>query len=238
MVFFVWIREGDDPCFFNPLSFLFIIMFFFFIFFFFVMVQINIIALAFTKIGIPPEYVFSALFVTLMGSFINIPIKRIPQETMTTETRVDYFGFRYIIPVWKRKETVLAINVGGAIVPIVISLYLLFKTGIWVRAGIATAIMTMVTYKLARPIKGLGIAMPAFLPPLVAALLSVLIGSGYIPIVAYISGALGTLIGADLLNLEKIKDLGAPVASIGGAGTFDGIFLNGVLAVLLAALFA
>ena len=32
----------------------------------------------------------------------------------------------------------------------------------------------------------------------------------------------------------SIKKLGAPVASIGGAGTFDGIFFTGVLAVLLA----
>ncbi|HDM10032.1 MAG: DUF1614 domain-containing protein [Deltaproteobacteria bacterium] len=224
--------------FFNPLTFLFIILFFFFILFFFVMAQINIIALAFTRIGIPPEYVFSALFVTLVGSFVNIPIRKIPQETMTTETRVDFFGFRYVVPVWKRKETVLAINVGGAIVPVLISLCLLLKTGIWTRAGIATAIMTVVTYKLARPVHGVGIALPAFLPPLVAAFIAVTIGSAYVPIVAYISGTLGTLIGADLLNLEKIKDLGAPVASIGGAGTFDGIFLNGVLAVLLAALFA
>jgi uncharacterized membrane protein len=51
---------------------------------------------------------------------------------------------------------------------------------------------------------------------------------------AYISGSLGTLIGADLLNLNNIQGLGAPVASIGGAGTFDGIFVTGILAVLLA----
>jgi len=42
------------------------------------------------------------------------------------------------------------------------------------------------------------------------------------------------LIGADLLNLGQIQGLGAPVASIGGAGTFDGIFITGILAVLLA----
>ena len=52
-------------------------------------------------------------------------------------------------------------------------------------------------------------------------------------VLAYICGVLGVLIGADLLNLNKIKKLGAPTASIGGAGTFDGIFLTGVLAVLL-----
>lgn len=224
--------------FFNPLTFLFIILFFFFIVFFFIMVQINIIALAFTSIGIPPEYVFSALFFTLVGSFINIPVKRIPQESMFADSRVDFFGFRYVIPVWKKKETILAVNVGGAVIPVLISIYLLFKTGIWARAGIATAMMALFTYKLARPVRGVGIAMPAFLPPLAAALIAVIIGSGYVPVVAYISGTVGTLIGADLLNLEKIKDLGAPVASIGGAGTFDGIFLNGVLAVLLAALLA
>jgi len=55
---------------------------------------------------------------------------------------------------------------------------------------------------------------------------------------AYIAGSLGTLIGADLTNLDKVRGLGAPVASIGGAGTFDGIFLTGILAVLLASLYA
>jgi len=56
-------------------------------------------------------------------------------------------------------------------------------------------------------------------------------------VVAYVSGVLGTLIGADIANLDKIRGLGAPVASIGGAGTFDGIFLTGILAVLLASLY-
>jgi hypothetical protein len=55
---------------------------------------------------------------------------------------------------------------------------------------------------------------------------------------ANIAGSHGTLIGADLTNLDKVRGLGAPVASIGGAGTFDGIFLTGILAVLLASLYA
>ena len=56
--------------------------------------------------------------------------------------------------------------------------------------------------------------------------------------IAYIGGSLGVLIGADLLNLGQLRSLGASVASIGGAGTFDGIFLTGVIAVLLASLIA
>lgn len=52
--------------------------------------------------------------------------------------------------------------------------------------------------------------------------------------IAYIGGTLGVLIGADLLRLDVVRKLGAPVASIGGAGTFDGIFLSELVAVLLA----
>jgi uncharacterized membrane protein len=45
---------------------------------------------------------------------------------------------------------------------------------------------------------------------------------------------MGALVGADLWNLPRIGELGASVVSIGGAGTFDGVFLTGILAGLLA----
>ena len=227
---------GDLAMFYNPFTLVFFIIFFFWIVFFFIMVQINLIALAFAEIGVPSQYVFTALFATLIGSFINIPVKRIPQEIMTNETRIGFFGFRYVVPVWKKKETILAINVGGAVIPTLLCLYLLVKTTLWGPAALATAIMALVSYRAAKPVPGLGIALPAFLPPLLAAFVSIIIAWSNAPIVAYISGTLGTLIGADILNLKKIGKLGAPVASIGGAGTFDGIFLNGILAVLLSAL--
>ena len=85
---------------------------------------------------------------------------------------------------------------------------------------------------MARPVKGFGIAVPALLPPIMAAGLALLIAPQSAPMFAYISGTLGSLIGADLLNLKKIP--GLPIASIGGAGTFDGIFLTGIISVLLA----
>jgi uncharacterized membrane protein len=221
--------------FFNPLSALFMLLFFFLLIFFFLIIQINVIALAFAKIGIPPHQIFVALFAILIGSFINIPFKRIPQETISDEKWVSFFGFRHVIPARKQKETVLAVNVGGAVIPCFLSLFLLLKTGLWAKGFVATAIMAALTYRLARPIKGVGIAMPVFFPPLLAALLSVVFAYDQAPALAYIAGTLGTLIGADLLHLKKIKNLGAPVASIGGAGTFDGIFLTGIMAVLLSA---
>ena len=219
--------------FFNPLTIMFIV---FLLLFFFFTVQIDLIVMVFSRIGIPTKYVFAALFATLIGSFINIPIKRIPQETMVEERMVRFFGFRYVVPVRKRKETVLAVNVGGAVIPVLVSCYLLFKTGLWGKAFIATALMSLITFRLAKPVRGLGIALPFFVPPILAALASVVISGGHAPVVAYVCGTLGTLIGADLLNLNKIGKLGAPVASIGGAGTFDGIFLTGIFAVVLATL--
>jgi uncharacterized membrane protein len=212
------------------------IIFLFSLLFFFFIIQINVIALVFAEIGIPSEYVFTALLATLLGSFINIPVKRIPQEQMNNERRVSFFGFRWVVPVSRRRETILAVNVGGALIPALLSIYLVFKTGLWVRTLVATAFIAFVAFRLARPVRGLGIALPPFLPPILAAVASVIIAYEYAPVVAYISGTLGTLVGADLLNLKQIGKLGAPVASIGGAGTFDGIFLNGIFAVLLAAL--
>lgn len=133
---------------------------------------------------------------------------------------------------------------GGAVIPVLISAYLLtqFPSSFYL-AGIGVAIVSIITYSVARPIKGVGIATPALVPPLTAVLTAVLLTSAIqIPgcpaepcrvIIAYTGGVLGTLIGADLLNLGKIKNLGAPIASIGGAGTFDGIFLSGFIAILL-----
>ncbi len=96
--------------------------------------------------------------------------------------------------------------------------------------------MAAVCYWLAEPIPGLGIALPVFAPPLAAAVVSLVLSRQQAAPLAYISGSLGTLIGADLLNLDKIPGIGAPIASIGGADTFDGVFLASVVAVLIASM--
>jgi uncharacterized membrane protein len=101
----------------------------------------------------------------------------------------------------------------------------------------STAIVAVVLHWLADPVPGVGIAVPIFVPAIITAVVSLLLSRYDAAPLAYISGSMGTLIGADLTNLDKVAGLGAPVASIGGAGTFDGIFLTGILAVLLAGLY-
>jgi len=98
---------------------------------------------------------------------------------------------------------------------------------------IVTAVVIIATRLLARPVAGVGIVMPAWIPPLISAGLAFLLARDNPAPVAYISGVLGTLIGADLLNWPRFKKLGAQLISIGGAGVFDGIFLSGILAALI-----
>jgi uncharacterized membrane protein len=224
--------------FFAPFILLYAILFFFLLAFCFLLFEIHVINYAFHALGLPPELAFAALLASFIGSYINIPITRISSGAVHAAPMVNNFGIRYRVPTqYSTGETIVAINLGGAVVPILICVYLLTHTaGIFGPAALGVAIVTAVVHRFARPIPGLGVATPMFIPPIIAAMIGYFLGSPthHADAIAYISGVLGTLIGADLLNLGKLRDLGAPVASIGGAGTFDGIFLTGIVAVLLA----
>ena len=112
----------------------------------------------------------------------------------------------------------IAVNVGGAVIPTLVSIYLLMKRQLWVKGLVATAIVALVIHWMAYPVSGLGIAVPVFVPVAVTAIVAMLLSREDCAPLAYIAGSLGTLIGADLTNLDKVRGLGAPVASIGGAG--------------------
>ncbi len=219
---------------FFPLTALFIVAFFLFLVFLFIFIQVGLIGYAYERLGISAHFIFPLLLLSLLGSSINIPITQISGGPVVSQQRVDFFGMRYVIPfIAHHEQTVIAINVGGAVVPTLISLYLLFTTGLFVRGLLGVAFVSAIVHRLARPVPGVGIAIPMFVPPLIAALTGLLLAPEHAPALAYVAGTMGCLIGADLLNLHRLAGLGAPVASIGGAGTFDGIFFTGIIAVLL-----
>jgi uncharacterized membrane protein len=221
---------------FFPLAIPFIIFLFLLIGVLVAMIEIGIIQYAYEKIGIDRRYVFGLLLLSLLGSYINIPVSELPAERVVSNQEITFFGMRYVIP-WVEEwpRTVIAVNLGGAILPVLVSAYLLVKNDMLGRNLIAVLVVTGVVYWMARPISGLGIAVPVLVPPLVAAAAALLLSRSFAPSIAYVAGTLGTLIGGDLLHLGRIRGLGAPMVSIGGAGTFDGVFLTGIIAVLLAA---
>jgi len=175
------------------------------------LVEARVLTYAYRKVGVHPRYAFAVMLLSLLGSQVNIPLYSID-----------------------RGATVVALNVGGALIPILVSLYLLVHTGMYRRMLIGVSVVVAVVHNLAQIVPGVGIAVPMIVPPLVAAGVALPLAFRRAPPLAYVSGSMGTLIGADLLNLRKIARLGAPVVSIGGAGTFDGVFLTGILAGLLA----
>ena len=193
---------------------------------------------AYQNLGVSSTTAMLLLFGSLVGSYFNIPVAELPSERIVSNRVIEFFGMQYNVPVVEHWEgTVIAVNVGGAVIPALMSLYLLITRGLWVNGAFATAAVALVLHWLANPVPGIGIAVPVFLPALVTAVVAMLLSRENAAPLAYIAGSMGTLIGADLTNLDKVRGLGAPVASIGGAGTFDGIFLTGILAVLLASLY-
>jgi uncharacterized membrane protein len=197
--------------------------------------------LSFTSasLGLGPAAVIAVLVLCLLGSYVNIPIAYWPEREVTSPAQILYFGVPYTVPVMREwPATTLAINLGGAVIPTLLSLYLIVKNRLYGLALVGTALVTLACFLLAKPVRGVGIVIPVFVPPLVTAMVAVALSKRYAGALAYACGSLGTLIGADILNLGKIRGLGAPVASIGGSGTFDSIFLTGLLAVLYAGLFA
>jgi uncharacterized membrane protein len=204
-----------------------------------ILVQLRILRYAYMRLGLGPGAALLLLFGSLIGSYFNIPVAVLPGSTVRAHEIVDFFGMRYVVPlVTSWPGTVLAVNVGGAVIPTIMSTYLVIRYQLWLKAAIATAVIAFIIHSMATPVPGIGIAVPVFAPVVATVIIAFILSREYAAPLAYIGGSMGTLVGADLLNLDKISGLGAPVASIGGAGTFDGIFLTGILAVLLAGIAA
>lgn len=189
------------------------------------------------RLGIGETTALLALWACLLGSWINVPVARIHSRGPDLAWEVRLRGGAFVVrPVVARHETIVAVNVGGAVLPVALSLLLLVRVDTWGPALAAVAIVAALARLGSRLVPGVGVMMPFWIAPLTAAAAAVLLAPDHSAAVAYASAALGTLVGADLLRLRQVGRLGATVVSIGGAGTFDGIFLGGIVAVALAAL--
>ncbi len=199
-------------------------------------VQIGLVSIAFEKLGLSQHSVYLLLVTTLVGSMVNLPLFSVRAET--PPPAAGRSPWQWLLGLQRAVDpgrTVVAVNVGGCLTPVAFSIYLLAHNPLpLAQVLLAVAVVSAVAYATSYPIPGTGIGIPILVAPLTAALAATVINSGERAVLAYISGTLGVLIGADLLRLKSIGKLGAPVASIGGAGTFDGIFLSGLVGVLLA----
>jgi uncharacterized membrane protein len=201
----------------------------------------NVMADAMAKLGLSPSLSIVVVISIFIGGLVNIPVKKIPR-VMTVETAPSgLFGMERFFPGQTRQiaYTIIAVNVGGCIIPCSIVAYELLRIAGHGGTALALTLVAViinvaVCYRIARPVPNVGIVLPALVPALVAAACALILARGLAPPVAFTAGVLGPLVGADLLNLRRIQRASTGMASIGGAGTFDGIVLSGLVATLLS----
>jgi len=199
----------------------------------------DLMTAALLKLQIAPETATLIVAGILIGSLINVPVKRIERKELVP---VDPFALFGLGGQWfeigrARKETVVAVNVGGCVMPASLASYealLLAPAGPVLALMAAILLNVFVCYRLARPVGGVGILMPGMVPPLIAASSALLLAPEHATPVAFIAGTLGPLVGADLLHLREVQQMDTGIVSIGGAGTFDGILLSGIVALYLS----
>ena len=201
----------------------------------------NVMAAALGKLGLSPVLSFLVVLAIFAGGLVNIPVKKIPRVLSIDQAPPGLYGFTRFFPglFRERPYTIVAVNVGGCVIPCLIVVYELFRiaahgqSAFWFTLA-AVGVNTAFCYRLARPVPNVGIALPALIPAIVSAACAFIFVRDFAPPVAFTAGVLGTLIGADLLHLRNIGRIGTGMASIGGAGTFDGIVVSGLVATLLA----
>ncbi|HEY0635737.1 MAG TPA: DUF1614 domain-containing protein [Gammaproteobacteria bacterium] len=198
-----------------------------------VLIQVGLVRVAFDRLGLSESSAVLLLISSLAGSAINLPLFTLtatpPAQPLPPPLRLGFLR----LPEYHGK-TLIALNVGGALIPLCFSLYLLLNNPLpFGDVLLGIGLVAIIGRLFSRPIQGLGIGIPILIAPLAAALAALLINPMQSAPLAYISGTLGVVIGADLLRLKAIRQLGVPLAAIGGAGTFDGVFITGIVAVLL-----
>jgi len=201
-----------------------------------ILVQFQVLTIAFEKLGLSAQSAYLLLLTTLAGSMLNLPLFTIDSDftgdSAMPAAMLEWARQRHYLHAGK---TLVLVNVGGCVVPVAFSAYLFSTHTISLfHAIVCVAAVSVVAYAVSRPVRGLGIGMPILFAPLTAAAIAYLLAGENAAPLAYIGGTMGVLIGADLLRFKDIRQLATPFASIGGAGSFDGIFISGLLAVLLA----
>ncbi|MDY6943816.1 MAG: DUF1614 domain-containing protein [Pseudomonadota bacterium] len=200
---------------------------------FLTLIEIGVITVAFDKLGLSERSALNLFLLSVLGSMINLPLFSIRRHRQTGPPH-QLPPFPWLQQRGRPDRTLIAVNVGGGLIPVMFSVYLYSWHTLPVSTVlIAIAAVSGACYLASRPIPRLGIGMPILVGPLSAAAVAIFTYPENSAPLAYICGTIGVLIGADLLRLPDIGRLDAPVASIGGAGTFDGMFITGLIAVLL-----
>jgi uncharacterized membrane protein len=207
-------------------------------------VVLDFIEQALRNLHLPGAVASLTVFGIIVGSLINLPLYRV-DRAVTQPVMRGYMvpGLGWVPLPRDERQTVVAMNVGGCVIPVALAMFETYAVMHDNRARwalmLAVVVNIAVCFWIARPIRGVGIAIPAFVPPLMAVGMAWMMLGGEASSelrapVAFVAGVAGPLVGADLMNLRQFERLSTGLVSIGGAGTFDGIVISGLVAAFFA----
>ena len=204
---------------------------------------LGMIGAAFTRLGFSWIHALAVVLLILLGSTINIPVYTIKRDMVRVShggAMSDPFTPWPCDEVW---DTVISVNLGGAVIPLILAGYILFSafpgTGTTLAIPLVTGIagVSLITFFSTRALPGFGLQVPLLIPALTALLIGLaFFGGAGLPasVTALVCGISGVLLGGNLAQCGKIRDLGIPSVSIGGSGTFGAVLFCCILPALIA----
>jgi uncharacterized membrane protein len=209
------------------------------------LLMLGLAGAAFSRLGFSWIEAVCVILLMLMGYFVNIPIRTFTRtggsDSSTGAMVYDAFTGEPVPD--ERSTTLVSLNLGGAVIPFVVSVYLLYEME-RMNAGqsfllslvclIAVAFVVMISAKI---IPDWGIRAPLFLPSVTALACGLLLTGGTglaAAVTAFSGGTMGLLVGITGLLFRKGFDQGIRQCSIGGAGAFGSVFLCILLSTLIA----
>jgi len=204
----------------------------------------GIIGIAFTRLGFSWITALVVVFLMLFGSFINLPVYTIHRDMVRAREpgsngNAGSSPWRSS-PVW---DTTISVNLGGGIIPVCIAVYLVYRaiavSGIFLVPAVSICIIVVaaIVRFSTQPVNSIGIHVPTIIPALSSLVIGILLSGGHglvAAVIALAGGTLGTLLGGNLLNINRLPDLDISDFVIGGSGTFGAIFLCCLLPALVA----
>jgi uncharacterized membrane protein len=200
----------------------------------------DLMSAALLKLQLDSRTAFVIILGIFAGSLVNIPITRVVRTQPVATDPLAVYGLHGLWPGMRhsQSQTIVAVNLGGCVIPTGLALYeaagLVGHGEAIVALSVAVLLNVLVCHRVARPVAGIGIVMPPLVPATLAAATALIATPTHATPVAFVAGILGPLVGADLLNLGALDRIESGIVSIGGAGTFDGILLSGIVALYLA----
>jgi uncharacterized membrane protein len=206
---------------------------------------LGLVGAAFTRLGFSWIAALAVVLLMVVGSFVNIPLYTVRRDMVrfgTGSSPPDESALASWAPqpVW---DTTISLNIGGAVIPVLVSAYLLYRAvdvvGMPILGPVfaGVVVVAVITYLATRSIPGYGIKAPLFISGLAALLCGLLLNGGtslLAGVTAFVAGTVGTLLGGGIAWLLHLKDIEVPQVSIGGAGMFGAIFLACILSALIA----